>query len=191
MVDTQRWSSLGNIEIPINQVLIIDDDLADATLVKSILEHEQMRVRLAKDGGQAQALFSMHKPDFVILDLMLPGESGYEVCERFKTAEAAVPVLILTAIDLDDSRELARRVGADGYLVKPAAAADLVRTMREIAETVWERTHLGTPRNELERVRFQCRCGKKFKVSGSHRGKSLTCPQCGEPLTIPRQSTPA
>jgi DNA-binding response OmpR family regulator len=130
-------------------------------------------------------MFVMRKPDFVILDLILPGESGFEVCERLKHTDRNVPVLILSAIDFDESKVLANKVGADGYLTKPFDPDELVFQIRQIAEAVWERTHLERPR-ETGRVRFSCRCGKRIKVSVSHRGKSLTCPECGEPLVVPR-----
>lgn len=191
MADQQRWSSLGNVEVPVKLVLVVEDDPADAAAVREMLEAVRIDVRVVKDGGQAQATFTMHKPDFVILDLMLPGESGFEICDRLKHADDSVPVLVLTAIDLDDSRELARRVGADGYLCKPVVPEDLLAEIRRIAEVVWERTHLKQPPAEFERIRFVCICGKKFKVSPQHRGKSLTCPQCGEPLIVPKQSTMA
>ena len=94
-------------------------------------------------------------------------------------------VLIVTAIDLDESRELAQKVGADGYMTKPYRPDDLIARIREIANKVWEKTHL-EPDADPMRVRFVCSCGKKFKVSSTHRGKSLTCPQCGEPVAVPR-----
>lgn len=187
MSDMERWSNLGGIEIPVNLLLLVEDDSETAALVKTALERHHVSVRVAKDGGQAQASFVMHKPDFVILDLILPGESGFEICERFKHADESIPVLIYTAIDMDDSRDLAQRVGADAYLVKPASAEQLVDTVREVAEMVWRRKHLEEPEAEPERVRFTCVCGKKFKVSSAHRGKSLTCPQCGEPLVVPKR----
>lgn len=189
MVDVQRWASFGGIEVPVNLVLLIDDNPAETAAVREILEQKNISVRVATDGGQAQASFSMYKPDFVILDLILPGESGFEICERLKAKDDSVPVLVLSAIDFDDSRELARRVGADGYLLKPVAGDALLKSVHEIAETVWERTHLDQHKSDGDRIRFLCLCGKKFKVSASHRGKSLTCPQCGEPLTVPKQST--
>lgn len=190
MVDVQRWSSLGGIEIPVNLVLVIEDEEETAAIIRQALEEKHISVRVAKDGGQAHAMLSMHKPDFVILDLILPGESGYEICERIKSTEESLPVLVVSAIDMDDSRELATRVGADGYLQKPLSPDTLVETVKSIAETVWERTHLATSRKtDTERIRFNCPCGKKFKVSASHRGKSLTCPNCGEPLLVPKQST--
>jgi two-component system, OmpR family, response regulator len=168
-----------------HQILLVEDDPDTAAFIKRFLEQRGFDVSIAKDGGQAQAMFVMRKPDFVILDLILPGESGFEVCQRFKLGEPAVPVLILSAIDMPDARALAERVGADGYLTKPFDPDELVANIHDIAEIVWERVHRDRPR-EPGRVRFSCICGKRFKVSSSHRGKSLTCPDCGEPLIVPR-----
>jgi len=167
-----------------NRILLVEDEADTAGFIKELLENHGYQVVVAKDGGQAHSAFAMHKPDFVILDLILPGESGFEICERIKQHEAGVPVLVLSAIDMDDSRELARRVGADGYLTKPFDPNELVHRITDVAEQVWERTHMRKTRN-TDRIRFKCRCGKKFKVSANHKGKTLTCPECGEPLTVP------
>jgi two-component system OmpR family response regulator len=188
MAAPERWANLGSVEVPVNLVLVVEDDPDAAQFVKAALEAKHIGVRIAKDGGQAQASFQMHKPDFIILDVMLPGESGFEICERIKNQDENVPVLFLSAIDMEDARELAQRVGADGYLSKPVTAAELIDKVREIAETVWHRQHYGDAEHDHERIRFTCGCGKRFKVSASHRGKSLTCPQCGEPLVVPKRS---
>ena len=73
----------------------------------------------------------MRKPDFVILDLILPGESGFEVCSRMKQANSTIPVLVLTAIDLPEARALADRVGADDYLTKPFDPDELVKRIQK------------------------------------------------------------
>lgn len=166
-------------------ILLVEDDPGTAAELKDLLERHQYQVRVAKDGGQAQSLFVMRKPDFVILDLILPGESGFEICERMKQIDKHTPVLVLSAIDMPDARRLAERVGADGYLTKPADPDLLVQKIDEVARIVWERTHAAQPRDE-KRVRFNCGCGKRFKVSAAHRGRTLTCPECGEPLIVPR-----
>ena len=184
-MDKERWTTLATVEVPINLVLVVEDEADSADVLKSILERQGFKVRIAKDGGQAQATFVMQKPDFVILDLILPGESGFEICERLKHTDDAIPVLIVTAIDLPESRELAQKVGADGYVTKPYRPEELIAKMREVANVAWERTHL-EPETDPMRIRFVCSCGKKFKVSSTHRGKSLTCPQCGEPVAVPR-----
>ena len=186
VMDTERWASQATVVVPINLVLVVEDDADTADVLKRILERQGYKVRIARDGGQAQATFVMQKPDFVILDLMLPGESGFEICERLKHTDDAVPVLIVTAIDLPESRELAQKVGADGYVTKPYHPDDLIARMREVATAVWQRTHQENASADPMRIRFVCSCGKKFKVSSTHRGKNLTCPQCGEPVAVPR-----
>lgn len=167
-----------------NQILLVDDEKDTTAFLKELLESKGYRVIVAKDGGQAHSAFAMHKPDLVILDLILPGESGFEICERMKQMESGVPILVLSAIELPDAKSLAKRVGADGYLTKPFDPNELLEEIVRVAESVWEKTHV--KRDEpADRIRFKCVCGKKFKVSAEHGGKSMTCPDCGEPLTVP------
>ena len=172
----------------VNRILLVEDEADTADFVKTLLESNRYQVLLAKDGGQAHSTFVMRKPDFVILDLILPGESGFEICERFKLSDPTIPVLIVSAIELDDSVDLARRVGADGYLTKPFDPPELINTIRRTAETVWNRSRAARIKKEdvNEPVRFNCRCGKRLKVSPSHRGKTMTCPNCGESVMVPR-----
>jgi len=181
-LDDQSWRTAGAVA---HQILLVEDDPEQAATTRELLEGHGYRVQVAKDGGQAQATFVMWKPDLVLLDVILPGESGFEVCERFKKHDANVPVLMVTAIDLEDSRVLAARVGAEGYLTKPFHPDELLQKITEVTEMAWERTHLEQPKEE-GRIRFACRCGKRFKVSVTHRGKSMTCPECGEPIMVPR-----
>src|SRR5438105_1727317 len=108
--------AVGQAQAVVNNILLVEDEADTADFVKTLLESNRYQVMLAKDGGQAHSTFVMRKPDFVIMDLILPGESGFEICQRFKLSDPAIPVLIVSAIELDDSVDLARRVGADGYL---------------------------------------------------------------------------
>jgi DNA-binding response OmpR family regulator len=102
-----------------------------------------------------------------------------------KHTDETVPVVMLTAIDLQEARVLADRVGADGYLTKPCDPEKLVQTIRDVAQKIWERRHTDQPKVE-GRIRFTCRCGKRFRVKPIHRGKTLTCPECGEQIIVPR-----
>jgi len=183
-VSGESWGQLANVEVPVNLVLLVEDDPDSARTSKLILERHGMSVKIAKDGGQAQSSFIMQKPDFIILDLILPGESGFEICDRLKHSDETVPVLIFTAIDSDESRSLATRVGADEYLTKPVTPEYLIETIHRVAKAVWSKSRLGEPK-ESDRVRFSCICGKRFRVSSAHKGRSMTCPQCGEPMTVP------
>ena len=183
-VSSDRWSQLADVDATVNLVLLVEDDVDSAKMTKLILEREGMTVKVAKDGGQAQSFFVMQKPDFVILDLILPGESGFEICDRIKHSDATIPVLIFSAIDSDESRSLAARVGADEYLTKPVEPERLVSTIRRVAKEVWSKTRLEEPKDS-DRIRFSCFCGKRFRVSTAHKGRSMTCPQCGETMTVP------
>src|SRR6478735_3603464 len=106
-VSSDRWVQLDTVDVPVNFVLLVEDDQDSANTTKLILERSGMSVKIAKDGGQAQSVFVLQKPDFVILDLILPGESGFEICDRLKHSDRTIPILILTAIDSDESRALA------------------------------------------------------------------------------------
>lgn len=176
--------SLSSCPTP-RQLLLVGPFEGRQSQLKQDLEGQGFRISPAKDGGQAHASFAMHKPDFVILDVILPGESGFEICEWMKRTEPEIPVALLTAIDMPDAHELARYVGADAYWIFPCPTEFLVEQIQRVNQQTWEKTHLEQPK-EPGRVRFRCRCGKRLKVSSSHRGKSMTCPQCGEPLQVPR-----
>lgn len=171
----------------VHRILVVDDEADTAVFLKTLLEKNGYEAVLAKDGGQAHSMFVMRKPDLVLLDLILPGETGFEVCERLKALERSVPILVLTAIDMDDARNLAKRVGADAYMTKPFEPDTLLKKIRSTAEEVWSRSRAEAEAGNREApVRFSCRCGKRFKVSRQHRGKTLTCPNCGEPVHVPR-----
>jgi DNA-binding response OmpR family regulator len=170
----------------VHRILVVEDDTETAAFLKTLLEREKYDVTVAREGGQAHSMFVMKKPDFVILDLILPGESGFEVCERLKTLERYVPVLILTAIELEDARSLATRVGADAYMTKPFDPEELLLLIKQTAQEVWIRSRAEGDTESNKPVRFSCKCGKRFKVARQHRGKTLTCPNCGEPVLVPR-----
>lgn len=176
------------VEVIVHRILVVDSDRENTDSLKSCLEQNKYDVEVARDAGQAHSAFSMHLPDFVIVELMLPNDvTGFEVCEKMKRDNDGVPVMVLSEIEMDDARDLARRVGADGYMTKPYDPDELLENIRQIAETVWARKHLGDDaRNKREKVRFTClECGKHLKVSGAHRGRTLNCPRCGQPVIVP------
>lgn len=172
----------------VHRILVVDDDADTVTFLRAVLGQNGYDVFVAKDGGQAHSMFTMRQPDFVILDLMLPGnETGFEICERLKEMQRQIPVVILSAIDLPRARNLAERVGADAFLNKPISPDELLSQIRATADMVFQRTIAeAKPAQSTQAVRFACRCGKRFKVSEQHRGKTLTCPNCGEPVIVPR-----
>jgi two-component system, OmpR family, response regulator len=174
-------------DLIVHRVLIIEDDKHEAEALQTFLTARRFAPEVARDGGQAHSSFVMRLPDAVLLDLILPnGVTGFEVCERMKRENRNVPVIILTAIDREDARDLAHRVGADAYVTKPYDPDALIATMLDAAERVWKRSHSDSDAPTSDKVRFPCpRCGKKLKVSASHRGKTLNCPGCAYPALVP------
>jgi DNA-binding response OmpR family regulator len=99
------------------RILIVDDDEAIREMIRYPLEQDGFEVVLAVDGSQALALLQQTAVDLVVLDIMLPGLSGIEVCRRVR-AVSAVPIIMLTARSDELDRVLGLEMGADDYVVK-------------------------------------------------------------------------
>jgi DNA-binding response OmpR family regulator len=177
-------------DLIVHRVLVIESDRDEAEFLRAFLASKKLSPEIARDAGQAHSSFTMHLPDAVVLELILPNDvSGFEVCERMKRENRGVPIIVLTAIDRDDARDLANRVGADAYVTKPYDPDDLVKTIFDAADRVWRRFHADVDEGSGDKVRFLCgECGKKLKVSASHRGKTLSCPRCGQSVMVPRSA---
>jgi len=115
-------------------VLIVDDDLTARETLVAMLEGEHYDLQLAKDGTQALQMLEQIQPDLILLDVMMPGMDGYEVCRRIRSTPelAEVPIILLTA--LDDRASLVRGIesGADDFLSKPADRRELTARVRTI-----------------------------------------------------------
>ncbi|WP_437187133.1 response regulator transcription factor [Planctomicrobium sp. SH668] len=180
---------LTPVEIIVNRVLLVESDRNEASFLKEFLEGHHFRVESARDAGQARCAFNMHVPDFVILEAILDKDvSGFEVCEHFKRENNRVPVLMLTAIDMQDARNLAARVGVDRYLTKPYDPRELLSEIRSVAEFVWRKSHLSPGQQSISEdvVRFTCpKCEKHLKAKPAHRGRFFMCPRCQDAVVIP------
>jgi DNA-binding response OmpR family regulator len=117
-----------------HKVLIIEDDPATSRLVEYSLRHDGFQVVRAANGLEGIRMARSETPDLVILDVMLPGLDGYEICHRLKAdaATARLPILMFSAKAQEIDRNTGLKVGADEYLTKPAAPADIVNTVRKL-----------------------------------------------------------
>lgn len=131
-----------------SQVILVADDDADALNIVTLgLEAMGVTPLKAHDGNEAWELFGTHWPDLAILDLMMPGLEGREVCRRIKDTERGrhVPVLILTSCDTVQDKVSALEGGADDYLTKPFHLQELqarvkaLLRMRELNLNLWEK----------------------------------------------------
>lgn len=116
------------------KVLVIDDETNIIEFIKLGLGYEGFQVESASDGPQGLAAAQRVDPDIVVLDLMLPGMDGLEVCRRLRTNPTTqdVPVLMLTAKDEVRDRVVGLETGADDYLVKPFDFVELLARIRAI-----------------------------------------------------------
>jgi signal transduction histidine kinase len=115
-------------------VLIVDDDATARETLVAMLEGENYELHLAKDGMQALRMLEQLRPDLILLDIMMPGMDGFEVCRRIRATPplAEVPIIVLTALDDRDSLLKAIEAGADDFLSKPADRREIVARVRTI-----------------------------------------------------------
>jgi DNA-binding response OmpR family regulator len=116
-------------------VLVVDDEEAIAEAVRARLESEGYRVVVALDGPEAIEAHREHQPDLVVLDLMLPGMDGLEVCKQIQR-DRWTPVLMLTAKTEEADKVAGFAVGADDYLTKPFSLRELTVRVRAILRRV-------------------------------------------------------
>jgi two-component system, OmpR family, response regulator MprA len=113
-------------------ILIVDDDSRVTRALRRTLAYEGYQVSVAANGEGALSLVRTKPPDLVILDLMLPGIDGLEVCRRLRAAGDDIAVLMLTARDAVADRVAGLEIGADDYLVKPFALEELLARVKAL-----------------------------------------------------------
>ncbi|HEY7175145.1 MAG TPA: response regulator transcription factor [Micromonosporaceae bacterium] len=114
------------------RILVVDDDPTVSDVVRRYLERAGYDVVLASDGPAALTAFDQHHPDLVVLDLMLPGMDGLEVCRRLRADSEGVPIIMLTALGEESDRVLGLQYGADDYVTKPFSPRELVLRVQSV-----------------------------------------------------------
>lgn len=115
-------------------VLLVEDSLTDMEVMSLYLQQAGLSVVIAKSGEEAQIKLNSQKPNLIILDVVLPGQSGFELCREIKTdpATSQIPVVICSTKDTDVDKMWANMLGADAYLPKPVEQTELMRTLRQL-----------------------------------------------------------
>lgn len=129
------------------RVLVIEDDAAILRGIVDNLQFEKFDVLTATDGDAGYRLLRDERPDVVILDLMLPRMSGYEVCQKARADGLTIPILMLSARGDEADRVLGLDLGADDYLSKPFSIRELLARVRSLARR-------GQRARELDELRF-------------------------------------
>jgi DNA-binding response OmpR family regulator len=114
------------------RVLVVDDDPTVSDVVRRYLERAEFEVVLAADGQGALNAVHEHRPDLVVLDLMLPGIDGLEVCRRLRRDDPNLPVVMLTALGDEADRVVGLSLGADDYVTKPFSPRELVLRVQSV-----------------------------------------------------------
>ena len=113
------------------KILIVDDDNNIAELISLYLTKEMYETRIAEDGEEALSIFREFDPNLVILDLMLPGKDGYEVCREIRQMKDT-PVIMLSAKGETFDKVLGLELGADDYMIKPFDSKELVARVKAV-----------------------------------------------------------
>jgi two-component system, OmpR family, response regulator MtrA len=115
--------------VPRGRILVVDDDASLAEMLTIVLRQEGFESQMCPRGDQAMEVFRAYRPDLVLLDLMLPGKDGIDVCKEIR-AESGVPIVMLTAKGDTVDVVLGLESGADDYIVKPFKPKELVARIR-------------------------------------------------------------
>lgn len=137
---------------PYHTILLVEDDVRLSALVVEYLEKNGLKVETEFRGDTAVQRILALKPDLVVLDLMLPGLDGFEVCKQVRT-DYSGPILMLTARDEDIDQVVGLEIGADDYVVKPAPPRLLLARIRALLRRTAlsnEATQINTEQQELE-----------------------------------------
>ena len=125
----------------------------------------------ASNAGQARGLMERYKPEFIITEALLAGETGFEYCAFQKKLNCRIPIVFLSGIRLTAARNLAMWAGADAYLTKPIGGRALYETILAVALRVRERIE-SAERGLAGSIPFTCSCGRRLVMGAQHAGKA-------------------
>jgi DNA-binding response OmpR family regulator len=140
--------SLADVPYPprTHRLLVVDDEPTVRDVVARYLERDGYEVRVAVDGPDARHALDSYRPDLVVLDIMLPGDSGLEILRDIRE-HGDLPVILLTALAEESDRLAGLELGADDYVVKPFSPRELTARVRSVLRR-------STPRAALEELSF-------------------------------------
>ncbi|PUA36489.1 DNA-binding response regulator [Paenibacillus elgii] len=114
-----------------NTILVVDDDQSIVDLLRDFLEYENFHVLTACDTAQAWAVFQQNSVHCMVLDIMMPGQNGFELCRRIR-AESNVPILFLSARSDDVDKIRGLTLGGDDYIVKSASPGEIIARIKAV-----------------------------------------------------------
>ena len=132
------------------KILIAEDELYIREGLRDLLEAEGYQTVCAEDGEQALLLFDREQPDFVLLDIMIPGRDGYALCREIRKRNAEVPVIFISAKAEEIDRVVGLELGADDYILKPFGTREVIARIRAVTRRCLQaRSRAAAPPAEL------------------------------------------
>ena len=151
-------------EMTKRKILVVDDEQKIVELVRLYLEKDGYRVLVAYDGLKGLELARQKRPDLIVLDLMLPGMDGLDVCRILQT-ESEVPIIMLTARTTDEDKLVGLELGADDYITKPFNPREVVARVRAVLRRVGREAPQGPPEMRFADLVIDRRC-HEVRVGG-------------------------
>ena len=117
-----------------NTVLLVEDSLTESRAITGYLQQSGLKVVSVGSVEEAQEKLSRHKPDLIVLDVILPGQSGFELCHELKSDPETnlIPVVMCSTKSAETDKLWGRMMGADAYLAKPISQQQLIQTIQRL-----------------------------------------------------------
>ena len=146
-------------------ILVVDDDQRNVRLMESILKASGYPVLKAYDGEEALRLVDASRPDLVLLDVMMPKMSGFEVCQRLKGRYETrlLPIIMVTALNALEDKVQALEIGADDFLSKPINKVELLAKVRAVLRVKSLQDEVERQRTKLEAANMELVRMQRFK----------------------------
>lgn len=156
------------------KILIVDDDVNIAELISLYLTKECYDTRMVHDGEEALAVYEQYEPNLILLDLMLPGIDGYQVCREIR-AKSSLPIIMLSAKGEIFDKVLGLELGADDYIMKPFDSKELVARVKAVLRRYQPAKH-DTPTAGIKCVEFPDLTINQSNYSVIYRGRAVDMP---------------
>jgi len=156
------------------KILIVDDDVNIAELISLYLTKECFETAMVHDGEEALSVFDSFQPNLILLDLMLPGMDGYQVCREIR-AKSATPIIMLTAKGEVFDKVLGLELGADDYIIKPFDSKELVARVKAVLRR-YQPSRQGVSKTNTKIVEYPELVINQTNYSVLYQGKSVDMP---------------
>jgi DNA-binding response OmpR family regulator len=154
------------------RILVVDDEPQIVSTVRAYLEREGFETFEASDGQKALDIFKRENPDLMILDLMLPGIDGLEVCRQIRRS-SNMPIIMLTARQEDADKLTGLEIGANDYVTKPFSPRELVARVKAVLRCRWTSLRSAMPGEKLLRISLN----SLRRILSNHTTPFLNLPQ--------------